>query len=321
MTTTIPRPAIRAAGLRKSFDKQVVLDGVDLQVAEGTVYALLGPNGAGKTTMVRILSTLLEADGGTAEIAGHDVATEPDAVRGLIGVTGQFSAVDGLFTGEENLRLMADLRHLGKEEGRRRVDELLGQFDLVDAAKKPAASYSGGMRRRLDLAMTLVGDPRIIFLDEPTAGLDPRSRRVLWQIIRDLVARGVTILLTTQDLDEADRLAHRIGVLDRGTLVAEGTPDELKRLVPGGHIRLSFADATELDRAARAFDGASRDDESLTLQVPSDGGVDSLRALLDRLDAGAIEVGEVSLHSPDLDDVFLSLTDHDHPREAKALVR
>jgi ABC-2 type transport system ATP-binding protein len=308
MTAPEARTAIRASGLRKSYGQQVVLDGIDLDVAEGTVFALLGPNGAGKTTAVQILSTLIAADGGTVEVGGHDVAREPDAVRAMIGVTGQFSALDGLFTGEENLRLMADLRHLGRREGRRRVDELLERFDLVDAAKKPAASYSGGMRRRLDLAMTLIGDPRIIFLDEPTAGLDPRSRRVMWQTIRDLVAGGVTVFLTTQYLEEADRLAHRIGVLDRGVLVAQGTPGELKRLVPGGHIRLSFGDAAALDRAARVFDGATRDDEALTLQVPGDGGIGSLRALLDRLDAGSIEVGALSVETPDLDDVFLSLT-------------
>ena len=289
--TAIESPvAIRATGLRKSYGDQVVLDGIDLEVAEGTVFALLGPNGAGKTTMVRILSTLILADGGDVRIAGHDVAREPDAVRAVIGVTGQFSAVDKLFTGEENLQLMADLRHLDKAEGRRRVDELLQRFDLVEAARKPVATYSGGMKRRLDLAMTLIGEPRIIFLDEPTAGLDPRSRRVMWQTVRDLVAGGVTIFLTTQDLDEADRLAHRIAVLDHGVLVAEGSPDELKRLVSGGHIRLSFADAAELERAARAFEGASRDDEALSLQIPSDGGVGSLRALLDRLDADSIEV-------------------------------
>jgi ABC-2 type transport system ATP-binding protein len=302
------RVAIRVTGLRKSFGTQVVLDGIDLEVAEGTVFALLGPNGAGKTTMVRILSTLIGADGGEVRIAGHDVAHEPDAVRALIGVTGQFSAVDGLFTGEENLRLMADLRHLGKAAGRLRVDELLQRFDLVEAAGKPVATYSGGMRRRLDLAMTLIGDPRIIFLDEPTAGLDPRSRRGMWQIIGELVADSVTIFLTTQYLEEADRLAHRIGLLDAGRLVAEGTPTELKRLVPGGHIELSFADAADLDRAARAFGGATRDDESLTLQIPSDGGVGTLRAVLDRLETDAIEVGELSLQVPDLDDVFLSMT-------------
>ena len=255
MTIVDPQFAIQATGLRKSYGKQLVLDGIDLDVAEGTVFALLGPNGAGKTTMVRILSTLIPADGGEARIAGHDVAREPDAVRALIGVTGQFSAVDALFTGEENLQLMADLRHLDKQVGRRRVAELLERFDLVEAAKRPVATYSGGMRRRLDLAMTLVGDPRVIFLDEPTAGLDPRSRRGMWQTIQELVAGGVTIFLTTQYLEEADRLADRIGVLDRGVLVAEGTPDELKRLAPGGHIRLSFGDAAELERAARTFHG------------------------------------------------------------------
>ena len=308
MTAAGVRAAIRATGLRKSYGRQVVLDGIDLEVAEGTVFALLGPNGAGKTTTVHILSTLIPADGGNSEIAGHDIAREPDAVRAVIGVTGQFSAVDGLFSGEENLQLMADLRHLGKTEGRRRVAELLQRFDLVDAAKKPVATYSGGMRRRLDLAMTLVGDPRIIFLDEPTAGLDPRSRRVMWQTIRDLVADGVTVFLTTQYLEEADRLAHRIGVLDHGRLVAQGSPAELKRLVPGGHVRLAFADAAALERAAMALDGGSRDDAALSLKVPSDGGVRSLRALLDRLDAHAIAVSALSVETPDLDDVFLSFT-------------
>jgi ABC-2 type transport system ATP-binding protein len=308
MTAAGGPTAIHAAGLRKSYGTQVVLDGIDVDVTEGTVFALLGPNGAGKTTMVRILSTLITADSGEVSIAGHDVAREPDAVRAVIGVTGQFSAVDGLFSGEENLRLMADLRHLGKQAGRRRVDELLQRFDLVDAARKPASTYSGGMRRRLDLAMTLVGDPRIIFLDEPTAGLDPRSRRGMWQMIQDLVASGVTIFLTTQYLEEADRLAHRVAVLDHGVLVAEGTPRELKRLAPGGHVQLSFADGADLDRAALAFAGASRDDEALTLQIPSDGGIGSLRAILDRLEAGSIDVGELSLQTPDLDDVFLTLT-------------
>ena len=319
MTTIDSRVAIRAAGLRKSYGKLVVLDGIDLEVAEGTVFALLGPNGAGKTTMVRILSTLIAADGGDALVAGHDVAREPNAVRAVIGVTGQFSAVDKLFTGEENLQLMADLRHLGKAEGRRRVEELLQRFDLIEAATKPVATYSGGMKRRLDLAMTLIGDPRIIFLDEPTAGLDPRSRRVMWQTVRELVAGGVTIFLTTQDLDEADQLAHRIAVLDHGVLVAEGTADELKRLVSGGHIRLSFSDPAELERAARTFEGASRDSEALTLQIPSDGGVGSLRALLDRLDGDSIEVAALTVETPDLDDVFLSLTGD--PTHEKAAVR
>jgi ABC-2 type transport system ATP-binding protein len=316
MTATEPRWAIQVIGLRKSYGEQVVLDGIDLEIAEGTVFALLGPNGAGKTTTIHILSTLIAADGGDARVAGHDVRGEPDAVRAVIGLTGQFSAVDALFTGEENLRLMADLRHLGKVEGRRRVAELLERFDLVEAAGKPVSMYSGGMRRRLDLAMTLVGDPRIIFLDEPTAGLDPRSRRVMWEIIRDLVGQGVTIFLTTQYLDEADRLAHRIAVLDRGRLVAEGTPSELKRLVPGGHIVLTFGDAAELERAAGILDGGSADEEGLTLQLPSDGGSRSLRALLDRLDAASIDVDGLAVQTPDLDDVFLSLTGDHVPEEA-----
>ncbi len=241
-------------------------------------------------------------------VGGHDVAREPDAVRGLIGLTGQVSAVDGQFTGEENLGLMADLHHLGKDRGRQRVAELLLRFDLVDAAKQPVMTYSGGMRRRLDLAMTLVGDPRIIFLDEPTTGLDPRSRRVMWDIVRDLVAGGVTILLTTQYLDEADRLAHRIALLDDGRIVAQGTPAELKRLVPGGSVRLEFPDQAALDQAADVLIGASRDDHGLALQVPNVDGVRSLRALLERLDSASIDVGGLSVRSADLDDVFLSLT-------------
>ena len=308
MTAAGNRAAIRVTGLRKSYGAHVVLDGIDLEVPEGTVYALLGPNGAGKTTTVQILATLIGADGGDVQVDGHDVRRDPDAVRAAIGVTGQFSAVDGLLTGEENLLLMADLRHLGKRDGRQRAAELLERFDLVEAANKPLATFSGGMRRRLDLAMTLVGDPRIIFLDEPTAGLDPRCRRVMWQIVRDLVAGGVTIFLTTQYLEEADRLAHKVAVLDGGKVVAEGTPDELKRLVPGGHIRLDFVDVDELEKAARALGDSSRNDEALTLQIPSDGGVRSLRALLDRLDAASIDVAGLSVQTPDLDDVFLSLT-------------
>jgi ABC-2 type transport system ATP-binding protein len=308
-TTTTAGAAIATVGLRKSFGDHLVLDGIDLHVPRGTIFALLGPNGAGKTTTVQILSTLIRADGGDVRVAGHDVAGDADAVRAAIGVTGQFSAVDNLLTGQENLILMADLHHLGRAEGRRRAAELLDRFDLVEAAKKTAATYSGGMRRRLDLAMSLVGDPRIIFLDEPTAGLDPRSRRTMWQIIRELVAAGVTIFLTTQYLDEADHLADRIAVLDQGKLVAEGTAAELKRQVPGGHVRLRFADADGLDAAARALGDGTRDDEALTLQVPSDGGVRSLRALLDRLDAASVEVAELSVHTPDLDDVFLALTD------------
>jgi ABC-2 type transport system ATP-binding protein len=317
MTTTRSQPAIRATGLRKSFGDKLVLDGIDLDVPEGTVFALLGPNGAGKTTTVQILSTLIGADGGEVRVAGHDVARDPDPVRAAIGVTGQLTAVDNLLTGEENLLLMADLRHLGRREGRRRAAELLARFDLAEAARKPAATYSGGMRRRLDLAMGLLGDPRIVFLDEPTAGLDPRSRRAMWQIVRDLVAGGVTIFLTTQYLEEADELADRIALLDNGRMVAEGTADELKRRIPGGHIRLQFAYPDGLESAARALGEAVRDDEALTLQVPSDGSVKSLRALLSRLDDESIEVDGLSIHTPDLDDVFLTLTGQpDNEKEA-----
>jgi ABC-2 type transport system ATP-binding protein len=308
MTTQTTAPAIEVRGLRKSYGKQVVLDGIDFDVAAGTVFALLGPNGAGKTTIINVLSTLIPADMGEVRIAGYDVARQPGAIRRVIGLTGQVSAVDVQFTGEENLRLMADLQHLGREHGRRRVSELLERFELVDDAKKPAMLYSGGMRRRLDLAMTLVGEPRIIFLDEPTTGLDPRSRRVMWDIVRELVADGVTILLTTQYLEEADRLASRIALLDGGRIVAQGTPAELKRLVPGGSVRLQFLTEAELDRAARAFGDGARDVQGLALQVPSDGGVDALRAVLDRLDAESIEVDALSIRSADLDDVFLSLT-------------
>ncbi len=260
--------AIAASGLRKAFGEHVVLEGVDLTVEEGTIYALLGPNGAGKTTIVRILSTLIGADAGTALVAGHDVGDDPDAVRATIGVTGQFSAVDNLLTGRENLILMADLHHLGRVQGRRRAGELLERFDLLEAAGKPAATYSGGMRRRLDLAMTLIGDPRIIFLDEPTTGLDPRSRRTMWQSIRELVAGGVTVLLTTQYLEEADQLADRIGVLDHGVLAAEGTAQELKWLVGGGHIRLEFGDEQEIGVAADAFGEVSRDEDDARAADP-----------------------------------------------------
>ncbi len=315
--------AICARGIGKSFGEHRVLDQVDLTVAEGTIFSLLGPNGAGKTTVVRILSTLIPADAGDVQVAGHDLRTDAAGVRAAIGVTGQFSAVDNLLTGAENLRLMADLRHLGGDKGRRRVQALLERFELTDAAEKRLSTYSGGMRRRLDLAMTLVGAPRLIFLDEPTTGLDPRSRRTMWQIIGELVAEGVTIFLTTQYLDEADRLADRIAVLDHGRIVAEGTPAELKRRTPGGHVTLQFADPNALRRAAALLDAAPPADDKLALQVPGDGTLDSLRGLLAQLDSAQLEVENLSIHTPDLDDVFFAVTGHSttQPTAAEALQR
>jgi len=307
--------AITASGLRKSYGDKVVLDGIDLDVPAGSIFALLGPNGAGKTTAVNVLTTLLAMDGGTARVAGHDVVTETRKVRSAIGVTGQFAAVDELLTGRENLRLMADLYHL-KDHGV--IEDLLRRFDLLEAADMRAVAYSGGMRRKLDLAMTLVGRPRIIFLDEPTTGLDPRSRRTMWTIVRELVADGMTIFLTTQYLEEADQLADRIAVLDQGRLVAEGTPDQLKRHIPGGHVQLRFASAAELGAAARVLTGSTPDEEGLVLRVPSDGGNKSLRSLLDRLDEYAIDVEEFTVHLPDLDDVFLALTGHSSTQEVAA---
>ena len=306
--TDTRQPAVIVTGVRKSFGETAVLDDVGLEVTEGTIFALLGPNGAGKTTLVRILSTLVPPDHGDARVAGHDVVDDPGGVRASIGVTGQFSAVDELLTGKENLQLMADLNHLDRVAGRARVDDLLARFDLVDAASRLVSTYSGGMRRRLDLAMTLIGSPRVIFLDEPTTGLDPRSRRQMWDGIRDLAASGVTILLTTQYLDEADELADRIAVLDRGRIVADGTPDELKRRIPGGHVRLQLADAPTLRAAAALFDGATPDEERLVLRVPGDGDVASLRHLLEQLDDARIAVEDLSIDSPDLDDVFFAVT-------------
>jgi ABC-2 type transport system ATP-binding protein len=306
---------IAVSGLRKAFGDKTVLDGIDFDVRAGTVFSLLGPNGAGKTTTVNVLTTLMKADGGTVRVAGHDIATETKAVRAVIGVTGQFAAVDELLTGQENLQLMADLNHVRPGEGRRVITDLLERFDLAEAAQKLASTYSGGMRRKLDLAMTLVGHPQIIFLDEPTTGLDPRSRRTMREIIRELVTDGVTIFLTTQYLEEADQLADRVAVLDQGHLVAQGTPAELKHQVPGSHVRLRFTDVAQLDEAARVLAGSTRDDEDLTLRVPSDGGAKSLRTLLTRLDEQSIEVEEFSVHTPDLDDVFLALTGHASTKE------
>jgi ABC-2 type transport system ATP-binding protein len=308
LTTRQAAPtAVSVTGLRKTYGEKVVLDGVDLMIGEGEVFALLGPNGAGKTTIVRILSTLIQADAGMASVMGHDLRADAGAVRALIGVTGQFSAVDDLLTGEENLLLMGRLLRLRATERRARTSQLLERFDLVEAARQTPATYSGGMRRRLDIAMTLMGRPRLIFLDEPTTGLDPRSRQTMWQLIRDLVDEGVTILLTTQYLEEADQLADRIAVLDHGRIVAEGTPEELKRRIPGAHIRLRFADAASLDEAARELREGTRDDEELVLRVPNEGGIRSLRDVLARL-SDDVTVEDLSIHTPDLDDVFFAVT-------------
>ncbi|GAA1350759.1 ATP-binding cassette domain-containing protein [Streptomyces beijiangensis] len=324
-STTTHSLAIAAKGLHKAYGDKTVLDGIDLAVPAGTVFSLLGPNGAGKTTAVKILSTLITADAGDLHVGGHDLAVAPQAVRAAIGVTGQFSAVDGLITGEENMLLMADLHHLSRSEGRRTAAELLERFDLVEAAKKPASSYSGGMKRRLDLAMTLVGGPRIIFLDEPTTGLDPRSRHNMWQIIRELVSDGVTVFLTTQYLEEADELADRIAVLNDGKIAAEGTADELKRLIPGGHVRLRFTDPAAYQSAAVALREVTRDDEALALTVPSGGSQRELRSILDWLDSAGIEADELTVHTPDLDDVFFALTGStdtaDVPAQSKETVR
>ncbi|MBO2453950.1 ATP-binding cassette domain-containing protein [Actinomadura barringtoniae] len=305
---TAEAPAILVRGLRKSYGDHVVLDGIDLEIPAGTIFSLLGPNGAGKTTTVQILSTLIGADEGTAVVAGHDVSRDPGAVRGSIGVTGQYSAVDKLLTGRENLLMMADLHHLSRREGRTVADRLLEQFDLVEAGKKVAGTYSGGMQRRLDLAMTLVGGPRLIFLDEPTTGLDPRSRRTMWQIVRDLVADGVTIFLTTQYLDEADQLADKLALLDGGKIIAEGTAAELKRRVPGSHVLLRFPDAANLHEATQVISQSAPGTEALTLKVPSDAGLSSLKVLISLLEQESIQVTDLSVHTPDLDDVFLALT-------------
>jgi len=295
--------------LRKRYgDAPPALDGFDLDVPAGTVHALLGPNGAGKTTAVRILATLLRPDGGTARVAGHDVLREAKAVRRRIGLVGQHPALDEALSGRQNLDMFARLHHLGAKAAAARADELLERFDLADTGGRPVKKYSGGMRRRLDLAASLILAPAVLFLDEPTTGLDPRSRRAMWQIVRELVADGVTILLTTQYLEEADQLADRIGVLDAGRLVAEGTSAELKRLVPGGSVRLQFSDSGPLESAARALGLPVADAGALALDVPGDGSVAQLKGLLARLDDAAVEVAGLTVHTPDLDDVFLALT-------------
>jgi ABC-2 type transport system ATP-binding protein len=304
--------AIVTEGLRKSFKALAVLDGIDLAVGRGTILGLLGPNGAGKTTTVRILSTLLRPDGGRALVNGYDVVRQTDQVRHSIGLTGQYAAVDELLTGYENLHLMGRLYRLRDADAKRRAHELLEELDLIEAANRQVRTYSGGMRRRLDLAASLVAYAPIVFLDEPTTGLDPRSRLALWQTIRSLVETGSTILLTTQYLDEADQLADKVAVLDAGHIIAEGTADELKERVGSERAELVFADDNDFDTARRALDAQPSDDDRRrrTLSMPIEGGVRQLKQLLDRLEADRVEPEGLSLHRPTLDDVFLSLTGH-----------
>jgi ABC-2 type transport system ATP-binding protein len=305
-------PAVEATGLEKAYGAAQVLRGVDLSVPRGTVYSLLGPNGAGKTTTVRILATLLRADGGSARVAGFDVVAQRRAVRRAISLTGQYAAVDELQTGEENLRMMGRLLGMSSARARTRAAELLARFDLTDAARRRVGTYSGGMRRRLDLAASLVGDPAVIFLDEPTTGLDPRSRQAMWEVITDLVGIGTTVFLTTQYLEEADRLADRIGVIDDGRMVAEGTPAQLKQRVAEQRLDLVLAGAGEFaDAQALLGDRAtSCDAAQLTIGVPTDGSAAHVRALLDEVDPPRRAVQRFSVHSATLDDVFLALTGH-----------
>lgn len=302
--------AIEAAGLRKSFGSVAVLKGVDLAVPAGSLFALLGPNGAGKTTAVRILATLLTPDGGSARVAGHDVVDGRSLVRRSISLTGQYVALDELQTGEENLRMMGSLAGLSRSVSRQRTVDLLEQFGLSDAGKRRVSTYSGGMRRRLDLAASLVGRPSVIFLDEPTTGLDPRSRQAMWQTIRQLVQSGVTVFLTTQYLEEADQLASRIAVLDDGRIIAEGTATELKQQVAGQRLELELADPVAFDLAAQRLTGrlVLRDRDRLLLGVPVDGGAPELRQLLDNTDPAGNLITRFNIHSATLDDVFLALT-------------
>jgi ABC-2 type transport system ATP-binding protein len=305
--------AIEASGLTKSYGDLVVLAGLDLRVEPGTVYALLGPNGAGKTTVVRILSTLLRADAGQARVAGFDVVTERREVRRRISLTGQYAAVDDLQTGAENLRMMGALAHLSRATARRRADDLLEQFDLVEAGRRRVGSYSGGLRRRLDLAASLVSPPSVIFLDEPTTGLDLRSRQQLWQVIGDLAGTGITVFLTTQYLDEADRLADRIAIIDGGRLVAEGTATELKQRIADQRLELTLADSAAFELVARrlgerAISFVHTDPARLVITVPTDGSAAQVRVLLDEIDPSHKGVARFAVHGATLDDVFLALT-------------
>jgi ABC-2 type transport system ATP-binding protein len=317
--------AIRAEGLVKTFGRTRALNGLDLQVEQGTLLALLGPNGAGKTTAVRILTTLLKPDAGQAWVTGLDVVKDADRLKSNIGLAGQSVAIDEYLTGRENLEMIGRLYHLRARDAERRALELLLQFDLIDAAQRIAKTYSGGMRRRLDLAASLMVLPPVLFLDEPTTGLDPRSRRQMWEVIRSLVAEGSTILLTTQYLEEADELAHRIAVVDAGRVIAEGTSDDLKTRVGGDRIEVAVADDGELSRAAEALrrhlaGEVSVDASTRRISGPSRDGTSQLAGLVRDLDAAAIKIVDLQLRRPSLDDVFLSLTGHqaEEPEAAQA---
>jgi ABC-2 type transport system ATP-binding protein len=314
--------AIHAEGLRKSFGKTRALDGLDLNVTEGSLLALLGPNGAGKTTAVRILTTLLKPDSGQATVAGLDVVKDPDRIKPLIGLAGQSVAIDEYLTGRENIEMIAQLYHLRAKDARSRADELLHQFDLADAADRTAKTYSGGMRRRLDLAASLVALPPVIFLDEPTTGLDPRSRRQVWDMIDSLVDEGATILLTTQYLEEADELADRIAVVDSGKVIAEGTSNELKDQLGGSRIEITLAKDADLQRAAeiarRHLSGdAAVDETQRRVSGPSRDGTSELAALVRDFDAAGIPIIDLELRRPSLDDVFLTLTGHQAEQQAE----
>jgi ABC-2 type transport system ATP-binding protein len=312
-----------ASGIRKSFGGQFALDDVDLAVASGSIFALLGPNGAGKTTMVRILATLIRPDAGTAVIAGHDLLADPVGIRRSISLTGQYAAVDEMLTGQENLEMMARLLRLSRRAARARAEELLDAFGLADAGRRRARTYSGGMRRRLDLAISMITRPKLLFLDEPTAGLDPRSREQLWGVVRGLAAEGVTVLLTTQYLDEADQLAEMIAVLDHGRVIATGTPDELKSSLGAEVVRLQFADDAAYERALGSLRAARGDRRLRAVEVETGGSAAEVHQVLGRLEAAGLQTAKVSTHRPSLDEVFLALTaggpgrpgPHDNPAE------